>query len=84
MLEVDGRRHRHYFVDVTCSTDGRTHRIDEVLLAASSADGSGRIEALCGRRVVAASMAEPPGPACQLCVAAPVGAGSGAQRGVVG
>lgn len=74
MLDVDraGAGLPRYFVDVTCATDGRTHHVDELLLSDGSSSGSGRIEALCGRFVVAASMAEPPGPGCQLCRAARV------------
>lgn len=74
MLDVDraDRRPPHYFVDVTCTTDGRTHRVDELLLAVGGVSGSGRVEALCGRWVVAASMAEPPGPGCHLCRATTV------------
>jgi hypothetical protein len=78
------RRNDHHFVEVTCTTDGRMHRIDEVLLAAGRVGGSGRIEALCGRGVLAASMAEPPGPPCHLCAAALVGAGAAPARGVRG
>lgn len=77
MPEID--RRPHFFLELTCATDGRTHRVDEVLLA-RGADVAGRIEASCGRRIVAASMAEPPGRPCLLCAAAVSAVGGASHR----
>lgn len=55
---------------VTCGTDGRLHQIDELVLAADLAGGTGQLAALCGRTVIAAAMSDRPGAPCPLCTAA--------------
>ncbi|GAA2555234.1 hypothetical protein [Pseudonocardia hydrocarbonoxydans] len=60
----------HRYLDVLARDDGRTHRVDERVLAATRSTG-GRPVARCGRLLVVASLAEPPGPPCPLCAAIP-------------
>jgi hypothetical protein len=54
-------------LSVTCSNDRRNHQVDDAVYA--SGLGSGRLAALCGRSIMAAPMAAPPGPPCPLCSA---------------
>ncbi len=54
-------------LSVTCSNDLRSHQVDDAVLA--SGLGSGHLAALCGRSILAAPMAAPPGPPCPLCAA---------------
>lgn len=56
-------------IGVTCSTDQRRHLVDDVALTRGCADSSGRFPALCGHTVLAASLADPPGQDCPLCMA---------------
>ncbi len=56
-------------IGVTCSTDQRRHLVDDVSLTRGAADSSGRFPALCGHTVLAASLADPPGQDCPLCMA---------------
>lgn len=68
-------------IGVTCSTDQRRHLVDDVSLTRGAADSSGRFPALCGHTVLAASLADPPGQDCPLCVAVH---GIGSNTGRVG
>lgn len=52
-------------LSVTCCDDRRSHEVDDAVFASSL--GSGRLAALCGRTILAAPMAAPPGPPCPLC-----------------
>jgi hypothetical protein len=54
-------------LSVTCSNDRRSHLVDDAVLAFGL--GSGHLAALCGRSILAAPMAAPPGPPCSLCAA---------------
>jgi phage tail protein X len=59
------------FLDVLSSHDGRTHQVAERVLTADPGSAGGRPVARCGRLLVVASLAAPPGPPCALCTAAP-------------
>lgn len=56
-------------VDVTCSADGRSHQVADVMMTAGLGREAGPLVALCGRTVVAAPMSAPPGAPCPLCAA---------------
>jgi hypothetical protein len=56
-------------VAVTCVTDGRSHAVREVLLAAPPAHLGGRHQAVCGHLVTPASLVAPDGKPCRLCAA---------------
>lgn len=64
----DGRRAwRTVAVPVTSVRDGFEHLVADAAMTPGSA---GRYVALCGRAVLAAALACPPGPRCSACVAA--------------
>lgn len=56
-------------VSITCSADGRAHRVPDLQLGAAEAEGRGRYRALCGHTVTAASLVEPDGAPCLPCAA---------------
>jgi hypothetical protein len=69
-VESDPFSASRYCVSVTCSRDGRSHQISDVILADELMRGSSGMTALCGRTIVAAALSDPPGPPCPLCTAA--------------
>ena len=56
-------------VAITCIVDGRAHAVPDVQIAGPQADRRGRYVAVCGHVVTAASMTQPEGAPCPLCVA---------------
>ena len=52
---------------MTSTLDGRDHLLGEQATTAGLVAGHGEHTALCGRRVVAASLVTPPGPTCLDC-----------------
>jgi hypothetical protein len=52
---------------MTSTLDGRTHLLGEQATTAGLVAGHGEYAAICGRRVVAASLVTPPGPTCLDC-----------------
>jgi hypothetical protein len=70
MIARRPRRDDARWVGVTAIPDGRTHLIDEAVLAVALAAGSGRLPVVCGGIVVPAALGEPPGRPCPLCRAA--------------
>jgi hypothetical protein len=55
------------FVEVMDADDGRAHLVAFRLYEAGLVSGEGRYAAMCGRAVLAASMATAPGRQCPLC-----------------
>ena len=68
-MQARGRARPCRPVGVTCSSDQRRHLVDDVTLTTAGEGHSGRFLALCGHSVLAASLADPPGRDCPLCVA---------------
>lgn len=56
-------------VPLTCATDRRTHLVAIADLERAIAERSGHYRTLCGRAVLAAALAAPPGPRCAACYA---------------
>ncbi|MGH3566293.1 MAG: hypothetical protein ACRDRH_09720 [Pseudonocardia sp.] len=54
-------------IPLTSATDGRTHLISAANLDRTIAEHGSTFRTLCGRTVLAASLAAPPGPRCPGC-----------------
>ncbi|MDQ4031021.1 MAG: hypothetical protein M3332_01615 [Actinomycetota bacterium] len=52
---------------VTSAVDGRAHLLSQQAATEGLVAGHGEYTALCGRRVLAAALATPPGPTCLDC-----------------
>ena len=52
---------------LTCAVDRHTHSVTDGELRSGLVHGQGTFQAACGRRITAASLSTPPGPACPHC-----------------
>jgi hypothetical protein len=65
-VKASARLPKAFLTSMTCSGDGREHWVGD---GVGDARQSGRHVALCGRHVMPAALAAPPGPACPACAA---------------
>ncbi len=63
---VTPRKGPHH-IELTAADDGVSHRVTETAYREGLASGAGHYQALCGRRVLVASMITAPGRACRSC-----------------
>lgn len=63
------RRSHDRPVRVTCAHDAQRHLVPDAAFARPDGTSSGRLLAVCGHTVLAASLTTPPGRDCALCLA---------------